>query len=242
MINIYQFQGENSMELKGKSILIVEDDPKIRQLIKIYLEQAGYEVWEAKDGVEGQTMFEHVDPCFLIMDLMLPEQSGEELCQWIRQDMKSDVPIIMVTAKVDEQDRIKGLQMGADDYVIKPFSPQELVARVETVLRRTANRCSKISFRGLTIKPLRGEVKYNGEIINLTQHEFKLLHFLMKHPNQILSRDQILEELYPNDEKLVIERTVDVHISKLREKLSEFSGMPDFIDTVRGMGYRFVAL
>lgn len=229
------------MELKGKTILVVEDDLKLRQLVKIYLEKAGFEVWEAKDGLEAQKTFEKMDPCFLITDLMLPEQSGEDLCRWVRQEIKSDVPIIMLTAKVDEQDKIHGLQMGADDYVTKPFSPQELVARVETVLRRTANRCSKISYKGLTIKPLRGEVKYNGEAVSLTQHEFRLLHFLMKHPNQILSRDQILEELYPNDEKLVIERTVDVHVSKLREKLSEFESASEFIETVRGMGYRFVA-
>jgi len=207
------------MEMKGKTIIIVEDDTKIRQLIKIYLEKAGFEVWEARDGIEGQEIFDTYDPCFVIMDLMLPGQSGEDLCQWIRGEVKSDVPIIMLTAKVDEQERIKGLQLGADDYMTKPFSPQELVVRVETVLRRTAHRCSKISYKGLTVKPIRGEAKYKGRLISLTQHEFRLLHYLMKHPNQIVTREQILEELYPNDEKFVIERTVDVHISKLREKL-----------------------
>lgn len=230
------------MELKGKTILIVEDDTKIRQLIKIYLEKAGFEVWEARDGIEGQEMFDTYDPCFVIMDLMLPGQSGEDLCQWIRGEVKSDVPIIMLTAKVDEHERIKGLQLGADDYVTKPFSPQELVVRVETVLRRTAHRCSKISYKGLTVKPIRGEAKYNGELISLTQHEFRLLHYLMKHPNQIVTREQILEELYPNDEKFVIERTVDVHVSKLREKLKNIEGgTPEFIETIRGMGYLFVA-
>ncbi|GGD83728.1 response regulator transcription factor [Paenibacillus nasutitermitis] len=229
------------MKSKGKTILIVEDDRKIRQLIKIYLEKAGFEVWEAEDGVVGQQMFERYDPCFVIMDLMLPGQSGEALCQWIRGEMKSDVPLIILTAKVDEQERIKGLLLGADDYVTKPFSPQELVVRVETVLRRTAHRCSKISYKGLTVKPIRGEAKYRGELISLTQHEFRLLYYLMKHPNQIVTREQILEELYPNDEKFVIERTVDVHVSKLREKLKKFEGIPEFIETVRGMGYRFVS-
>src|SRR5690554_3464585 len=154
------------MELKGKTIMIVEDDIKMRQLIKIYLEKEGFEVWEAGDGIEAQSLFEKIDPCFVIMDLMLPGQSGEDLCQWIRGEVKSDVPMIMLTAKVDEQERIKGLQLGADDYVTKPFSPQELVTRVETVLRRTAHRCSKISYKGLTVKPIRGEVKYNGEILS----------------------------------------------------------------------------
>lgn len=226
---------------KGKTILIVEDDSKIRQLIKIYLEREGFEVLEAGNGIEGQQMFETHDPCFVIMDLMLPEQSGEHLCQWIRSELKSDVPLIMLTAKVDEQERIKGLHLGADDYVTKPFSPQELVARVETVLRRTAHRCSKISYKGLTLKPIRGEAKYNGELFFLTLHEFRLLYFLMRHPNQIITREQILEELYPNDEKFVIVRTVDVHVSKLREKLKNMEGTPEFIETVRGMGYRFVA-
>ena len=190
--------------MKGKTILIVEDDAKIRQLLKIYLEKEGYEILLAADGAEGMKLFEKLDPCFVIMDLMLPHKSGEELCQWIRSDMKSDIPIIMLTAKVDEADRIQGLQLGADDYITKPFSPREVVARVETVLRRTANRCSKISYRGLTLKPHRGEVKFNGELIPLTVHEFKLLYFLMRHPNQILSREQILQELYPNEERSVI--------------------------------------
>lgn len=227
--------------LKGKTILIVEDDTKIRRLLKIYLEKEGYEVSEAQDGVDGMDMFMKLDPCFVILDLMLPKKSGEDLCQWIRTELKSDIPIIMLTAKVDESDRIKGLQMGADDYITKPFSPQEVVTRVDTVLRRTANRCSKISFKGLTIKPLRGEVKYNGSIIPLTTHEFKLLYYFMRNPNQILTREQILQELYPNEEKTVIDRTVDVHVGKLREKIETSNEVPLFFETIRGMGYRFVA-
>jgi DNA-binding response OmpR family regulator len=230
------------MELKGKSILIVEDDPKIRNLVKIYLQKAGFEVWGADDGIAAKEMFQFHDPCFVIMDLMMPRLSGEELCAWIREELKSDVPIIMLTAKVAEEDRIKGLQMGADDYVTKPFSPQELVARVETVLKRTGQRCSKISYKGLTLKPIKGEVKFHGRLLSLTHHEFRLLHFFMQNPNQILSREQILQELYPNDEKVVVDRTIDVHVSKLREKMKEIEGIPDFIETIRGMGYRFVAV
>jgi DNA-binding response OmpR family regulator len=225
----------------GKNILIIEDDPKIRKLLKLYLEREGYEILEAENGEEGREAFQKYDPCFVITDLMMPKLSGEELCTWIRNELKSDIPLIMLTAKITETERIEGLQMGADDYITKPFSPQEVVTRVNTVLRRTSNRCSKISYKGLTIKPLRGEVKYNGTIIPLTQHEFKLLYFFMRHPNQILSREQILGELYPNEEKSVIDRTVDVHVGKLREKIEMSCEVPCFLETIRGMGYRFVA-
>lgn len=228
------------MNTKGKSILIVEDDSKIRNLIKIYLEKAGFDTFEAKNGEEAMEVFIKYDPCFVILDLMLPKLSGEEICKRIRIDKKSNVPIIILTAKVDEQERIFGLQMGADDYVTKPFSPMELVARVEAVLRRTVHRCSKITYRGLTLKPLRGEAHYKGTIITLTLHEFRLLYFIMRHPNQILTREQIIDELYPNDERIVLASTIDVHIGKLREKL-KYDGDDDIIETVRGMGFRFVA-
>lgn len=229
------------MNTTGKSILVVEDDAKIRQLVRIYLERAGYEVSEAADGIEAMSQFMKTDPCFVIIDLMLPKASGESVCQWIRRDMKSDAPIIMLTAKVAEEDRIKGLRMGADDYVTKPFSPQELVARVETVLRRTGHRCLKITYRGLTVKPRKGEARYHGQPLALTNHELRLLHLLMQHPNQVMAREQILAALYPDDSKIVTERTIDVHIGKLREKLREVDRDAELIETVRGMGYRFVA-
>ncbi|MFC0189915.1 response regulator transcription factor [Fictibacillus aquaticus] len=228
------------MELKGKSILIVEDDPKIRNLMKIYLENSGYETYLAEDGEEGKKAFKEIDPCFMIVDLMMPKLSGEKLTEWIRNEQKSEIPLIMVTAKSDEKDRIAGLQSGADDYVTKPFSPGELVARVEAVLRRTVHRCNKISYKGLTIKPFKGEVTYKGESIALTPNEFKLLYKLMRHPNQILKRDQLLDEMYPNHEKTVNDRTVDVHLVKLREKIERNDDIT-FIETVRGMGYRFVS-
>lgn len=229
------------MNTKGKSILIVEDDTKIRQLIRIYLEKEGYEVSEAADGEEAKRQFRKVDPCFVIMDLMLPIESGEQVCQWIRGENKSDIPIIMLTAKVAEQERIEGLKMGADDYITKPFSPRELVVRVETVLRRTGHRCQKITYRGLTIKPLRGEATLHGHPLMLTEHERRLLHLLMRHPNQVLTREQMLDTLYSDNSTIVMERTIDVHIGKLREKIREIDGEAEWIETVRGMGYRFVA-
>jgi DNA-binding response OmpR family regulator len=226
------------VNVQNKSILVVEDDAKIRKLIKIFLEKEGYEVIEAGDGEEGKRLFKVHDPCFAILDLMLPEIQGEELCKWIREDEKSDIGIILVTAKTSESDRITGLKTGADDYVTKPFSPTELVTRVETVLRRTSNRCQKLSRNGLTLKPQKGEVTYKGNPVELTAFEFRILQLLMTHPGQVISRQQILDSLYELQEKVVSERTIDVHIRHLRQKLQEGTSL-NFIETVRGMGYKF---
>ena len=226
------------MNVQNKSILVVEDDAKIRKLIRIFLEKEGYEVFEAEDGEEGKRLFKECDPCFAILDLMLPKIQGEELCTWIREEEKSDIGIIMVTAKTSEFDRITGLKTGADDYVTKPFSPSELVTRVETVLRRTSDRCQKLSRNGLILKAKKGEVSYKGKPIELTAFEFRILHLLMKHPGQIISRQQILDNLYELHEKVVSERTIDVHIRHLRQKLQACTSI-NFIETVRGMGYKF---
>ncbi len=226
------------MNIQNKSILVVEDDVKIRNLIKIFLEREGYEVFEASDGEEGKRLFKEHDPCFAILDLMLPKVQGEELCRWIREEEKSDIGIILVTAKTSEEERIHGLKTGADDYVTKPFSPSELVIRVETVLRRTASRCQKLSRKGLILKSQKGEVTYKGKNVELTMFEFRILHFLMTHPGQVISRQQILNSLYEMNEKVVSERTIDVHIRHLRQKLHAHT-QKNFIQTVRGMGYKF---
>ncbi|MEH7439479.1 response regulator transcription factor [Neobacillus drentensis] len=231
----------NQKSLIGKSVLIVEDDPKIRNLVKIYLKKDGYEVTEAVNGVEAKEKIEDLDPCILLLDLMLPGISGEEICRWVREDLKSMMPIIMLTAKASEKDRIKGFHLGADDYVVKPFSPAELMVRIEAVLRRTASRCGKLSFTGFTIKPAKGEAWIDGEQLELTHFEFKLLHTFMQHPNQVLSREQILTFIYENNEKAVTDRTIDVHIRNLRGKIKEKTPK-DYIQTVRGMGYKFVSL
>jgi DNA-binding response OmpR family regulator len=222
-------------------VLVVEDDPKIRELLKIYLTKEGYEVSEAGNGNEAKMKIEELDPCIVILDLMLPEISGEDLCRWIREDLKSMMPIIMLTAKASEKKRIQGFKLGADDYVVKPFSPGELMGRVEAVLRRTSNRCGKLSFTGFTIKPSKGEALINGEPLELTQFEFKLLHTFMNHPEQVLSREQMLTFIYQNNERVVSDRTIDVHIMHLREKIKEKTPK-DYIQTVRGMGYKFVGI
>lgn len=225
--------------LIGKTVLVVEDDDKIRNLVKIYLLREGYEVFEAVDGIEAKKKIEQLDPCILILDLMLPGTSGEEISSWVREDLKSLMPIIMLTAKASEKSRIQGFKLGADDYVVKPFSPAELMVRVEAVLRRTANRCGKLSFTGFTLKPAKGEAWIDGEQLELTAFEFKLLHTFMQHPNQILSREQILNFIYEKNEKAVSDRTIDVHIKNLREKIKVMTPK-DYIQTVRGMGYKFV--
>jgi len=220
-------------------VLVVEDDPKILHLVKIYLSREGYEVSEAVNGWEAKDKIKQLDPCILILDLMLPGISGEEICRWVREELKSMMPIIMLTAKAAEKDRIQGFKLGADDYVVKPFSPAELMVRIEAVLRRTASRCGKLSFTGFTIKPAKGEAWINGEQLDLTHFEFKLLHTFMQHPDQVLSREQILTFIYENNEKSVSDRTIDVHIKHLREKIKGKTPK-DYIQTVRGMGYKFV--
>lgn len=223
-----------------ETVLIVEDDPMICRLIEIYLQKSGYEVITAQDGVEAQKQFIRHAPCLVILDLMLPKLSGEDFCRWVRQEQRSEAAIIMLTAKIRGQDRIAGLKMGADDYVTKPFSPEELVARVEAILRRVRHHCQKITHQGLTIKPRRGEVWLNGTQIELTKFEFNLLYYLMRHPNMIVSREQLLEQIHPLDDKDVLERTIDVHIKKLRDKIEDNPSDPQRIQTVRGMGYKFV--
>jgi two-component system alkaline phosphatase synthesis response regulator PhoP len=229
------------MNYRGKSILVVDNDVEIRKQMKLELEETGFQVLEAPNSTEAKDMFLTYDPCFVIQEAVLDDADGFELCNWIRTKQKSEIPIVFVSKLNSDADKIRGLKIGADDYMTKPFNSSELLIRVETVLRRTDHRCSKITYRDITLKPLKGEVKYQGSVIPLTLHEFKLLYYLMRNPNQTLSRLQILDELYPNDNKVVTERTVDVHILKLREKFKVYFGEQPFIETVRGVGYRFIA-
>lgn len=225
-------------KLRGKTILIVEDEDRIRHIIKKALERTGFEVLEAADGFEAKEKYLKYDPCFIILDIMLPGITGKEICTWLRAELNSNVPIIMISAHQDEKDRIEGLKLGADDYLAKPFSLEELVTRVETVLRRTANRCSKISYRGLTLKPIVGKARFEDVFLDLTLFEYKLLYLFMTHPDQVFTREQIISIIYKNEEKAINERTIDVHVKHLREKIAEHSDYP-FIETVRGIGYKF---
>jgi len=222
-----------------QSVLVVEDDEMIRKLICSYLEKNNYSVVEARDGEEAQSVFLNTHPCLIILDLMLPKLSGEAFCRWAK-DIDPDVSIIMLSAKVRVDDRISGLKMGADHYMTKPFNPDELMANVEAVLRRTGQFCQKIVFDGLSIMPRRGQVILYDKEINLTKHEFQLLYLMMQQPNIVFTREQLVDELYPHAEKIVLDRTIDAHIKKLREKIEEVPSSPERIQTVRGMGYKFV--
>lgn len=225
-------------KLRGKTILIVEDDDQIRRLINMCLTKEGFEVLEAADGAEAKEQYVKYDPCFIILDMMLPDVNGKEICIWLREELNSNVPIIILSALHSEQERIEGLKLGADDYMAKPFSLEELTVRIETVLRRTANRCSKISYRGLTLKPIVGMAKYVDAVLDLTHFEYKLLYLFMTHPDQVFTREQIILFIYDREEKLINERTVDVHVKNLREKIAQYSDYP-YIQTVRGIGYKF---
>jgi len=222
-----------------QTILVVEDDQMIRNLIRLYLEKNDYHVVEAADGEEAKEVFLSYYPCLIILDLMLPKMSGEEYCEWVKeQDFEAS--IIMLSAKTHIDNRISGLKMGADHYMTKPFNPDELIANVEAVLRRTGQYCQKIVCEGLSIMPRKGQALLYGEDIFLTNHEFKLLYLFMQQPNIVFSREQLVDELYPNAEKTVLDRTIDAHIKKIREKIEETPASPKRIQTVRGMGYKFV--
>ncbi|KPK30855.1 MAG: transcriptional regulator [Nitrospira bacterium SG8_35_1] len=221
-----------------KKILVVEDEEKISDLVKAYLEKEGFSV---KVANTGQNAISSVKEGFdlIILDLMLPDMDGEDICETIRED--SDIPIIMLTAKSEEEDRVKGLGIGADDYVVKPFSPRELVARVKALLRRVQGKKEKSSFnRGnLVIDSSRYEVVKHGEAIVLTSTEFKLLQCLANSPGQVFSRLQLVNVILGYDFE-GYDRTIDAHIKNIRHKIEDDPKESKYIKTVYGVGYRFI--
>ena len=224
------------------TVLVVDDDHKLISLVRMYLEREGFPVLAAYDGPQALEMFDRHKPGFVILDLMLPKIDGVTLCRRIRET--SAVPILMLTAKVEEVDKLVGLSVGADDYVTKPFSPRELVARVRAILRRSAPAAltrPRLARGGLVMDLERHEVSVEGREVRLTPIEYKLLQALMEFPGRVFTRDQLLAHVYAFDEAVVVDRTVDVHIGKLREKLGDDPGRPRYIQTVRGVGYKLVA-
>lgn len=223
--------------IRGR-ILVVEDEKKIAEIVKAYLEKEGFDITVAQTGQKAISVLKNKFD-LIILDLMLPDMDGEDICQTIRKD--SDIPIIMLTAKSEEEDRIKGLGIGADDYVVKPFSPRELVARVKALLRRTKGPKQSVSFNkgDLIIDSLRYEVKKDGVPVVLTPTEFKLLQCLAEHPEQIFSRLQLVNIILGYDFE-GYDRTIDAHIKNIRHKIEEDPRDPSYIKTVYGVGYRFI--
>lgn len=221
-----------------KKILIVEDEESIRNLVKLYLKKAEFEVIEAKDGRDALLKFETEKPNLVILDLMIPYISGENVAKEIRK--RSNVPIIMLTAKADEENRITGLEIGADDYVVKPFSPRELVLRVKNILKRSYQDENNIIIKDLEIIPKEMKVLKNGEEIEFTTREFKILFTLAKKAPAVLSREEIMDEIYDEYDDVVFDRTIDVFIKNIRKKLKDDPKNPNYIESVYGAGYRML--
>jgi len=222
-------------------ILVVEDEPSIAEVVVLYLRRAGYRVQQADNGATAMQILEETAPDLVVLDLMLPEVNGLTITRWLRE--RGDIPIIMLTARRTEADRIAGLEMGADDYVVKPFSPQELVSRVRAVLRRArpspeAAQEEPLVFDDLRLDPLTRLVEARGQQVTLTAKEFDMLWWLALHPRQVFSRDQLLERIWGISE-YIDPGTVTVHVRRLREKIEADPSDPKHILTVWGVGYKF---
>jgi two-component system response regulator BaeR len=224
------------MPMSGK-LLIVEDEKKLAGLLSDYLRQAGFEPFCLADGTEVVPWVREQLPDLILLDLMLPGRDGMEVCKEIRTF--SSVPVIMVTARIEEIDRLLGLELGADDYICKPFSPREVVARVRAVLRRTGDG-QTLRTSGLVLDESRYQATLHGHELELTAVEFKLLHLLLSHPGRIYSRSQLMDKIYP-DERIVSDRTIDSHVKKLRRKINAVAPAKELIHSLYGVGYKFEA-
>jgi len=224
--------------LPNRPVLIVEDDRNTAQLIATYLEREGFTTRQVHDGQQALELARESSPGFVILDIMLPGRDGWELCRELRRT--SNVPILMLTAREEEIDRVLGLSLGADDYVVKPFSPRELVERVKAILRRSSPPPESTTLQHglLQLDTTKRRVLLADEPLELTAVEYKLLEALMRSPGKVFTRTELLEHIYPRGET-VVEKTIDVHIGHLRQKLGDNPGQPSLIHTIRGFGYRF---
>ncbi|WP_432406503.1 response regulator transcription factor [Wukongibacter sp. M2B1] len=229
--------------MKNKfKILIIEDEEKILNVIEAYLQKEGYDILKSTEGIEGLDIFKRESPHLVILDLMLPGLSGEEICKSIRSS--SDIPIIMLTAKITEASKLEGFSLGADDYVTKPFSPRELVQRVRAILRRSyrgkgpLSDILSFSDNKLKIDIRKHEVSKDGKVVNLTPNEYKVLLILASNPGQIFSREHLVERAFGIDYD-GFDRTVDTHIKNIRYKIEDNPKTPKYILTIYGVGYKF---
>jgi len=225
-----------SNAINDKTILVVEDEAKLAKLLYDYLVQAGYQAHIIDNGLDVIAWVKQNQPDLILLDLMLPGKDGMEICKDIRQF--SQVPIIMVTARVEEIDRLLGLELGADDYVCKPYSPREVLARIKAILRRVQSVQCKASPHGFELDESRYKASIHGEVLALTAVEFQLLKILLSDPGRIFSRDQLMDHIY-DDHRIVSDRTIDSHIKKLRKRLAEVLPEKEIIYSVYGVGYKF---
>lgn len=226
--------------MSEKTVLIVDDETAIREMIAVALEMADYKCLEASNAKDAYMAIVDQRPDMILLDWMLPETSGIELARRLkRNESTSEIPIIMLTAKTEEDNKVQGLEVGADDYITKPFSPRELIARINAVLRRSSTDIEEksIVYDGLSLDPIGHRVEVDDTPLNLAPTEFRLLHFFMSNPDRVYSREQLLDYVWGRG-VFVEERTVDVHIRRLRKALND-RGYDRFIQTVRGAGYRF---
>ncbi len=222
------------------TVLVVDDEPIVRDVVVRYLQRDGFDTLEAGDGESARTLIENSSPQLVVLDVMLPGTDGLALCRWIRS--RGELPVIMLTARGDEADRIIGLELGADDYITKPFSPRELAVRVRTVLRRTAHAAlsaEQLEFGALAIDARSRDVTLGDAELRLTAKEFDLLFFLASHPRQVFSRDQLMDRVWGYSTVLDT-GTVTVHVQRLRSKIEADPKAPRHLETVWGVGYRFV--
>jgi len=227
--------------MTGSKVLVVDDEPTVREVVVGYLRRDGHDVAEAGDGNTALELLESDPPDLIVLDMMLPGVNGLDILRRVRAS--SAIPVIMLTARAEESDRVAGLELGADDYVVKPFSPRELAARVNGVLRRTGGRPDEapptLSFEGLDIDPLSREVTMDDKIVEMTPKEFDVLQFLAASPRQVFSRAQLLESVWQSSPEWQDPATVTVHVRRIRNKIETDPENPRWITTVWGVGYRF---
>lgn len=225
------------------TVLLVDDDPKIRDLLRLYIEREGHRTLAAADGEMAVASALRAKPDLVVLDVMLPGLDGFEAARRIREE--SDVPILLLTARSGDSDKVVGLDLGADDYVVKPFSPRELMARVRALLRRRRPEGREdepiLLADGLEVDPNAVEARLDGAPLELTPFEFRLLVGLMRRPGRVFTRDDLIDALHGDDDPGIIDRTIDVHLGRLRRKLGDDANAPRFIGTVRTVGYKFVA-